>query len=640
VINLQQCLHGYERGHRLLASSVELPHAQADAMLDLTDLSGPREAVGFEAYLTGYPLVGTEYYVLAKTWLAYEMSRPGCVWTHSLLVSKGALADVSATSLNLAFRRPNVGDYARYKSPIELVPSERWSSGSAPFASKVLAALYLSAFSVWLPWSDSSSCESAILALWDQQWPSLRSAFAFSTGSFSPRQVNGRPLDLQVLPVTQLAAWSRQEHATNALEMAELPWSKRAAHDLESPGRLRRFLWEAGVGGRERYALLVEAVTATEQGDLISGFRTLDMANLSSSRLARAKRALLQIAPDLEDADLLRLIVQDELGSSPLPGGRRISTVVKHLLETEPSVAIRLAQQAIERPESPGAQRFLQSLAASFAVSDLPYMRDSDLPIFLALLRSRPSLAAAPALWMTSADVQQMIVGTIRPSTRDAEKITRAIVQAGSDPGFVWAANAWPAHVVRAVLDAAEAGRLNPGIRDAATRLAARHPSEVLQWARGRAAPGAGSLEFVADSSTISTAMHFAAVDSWLQWAVDESPKSDRAWGLLFGLALNWRGEAARALLAHSFRRLHDLAARSWLSDRSWSLIDDQVPHIGVFWDWDRCERLRRAVTSKFVEEKWDPAGLVDFAYSSEVDRDLTAAFREVKSGREFLKKR
>ena len=40
----------------------------------------------FVDYYTGYPLENGEKYVIAKTWYAYEMKRPGCVWTHSIVL--------------------------------------------------------------------------------------------------------------------------------------------------------------------------------------------------------------------------------------------------------------------------------------------------------------------------------------------------------------------------------------------------------------------------------------------------------------------------------------------------------------------------------------------------------------------------
>ncbi len=77
-------------------------------MLVLSDMSGPSMQPGFDEYLTAYPLPGAELFVFAKTWYAPEMQRPGCVWTHSLLILRSHIARVACASLLGAFRRPQL----------------------------------------------------------------------------------------------------------------------------------------------------------------------------------------------------------------------------------------------------------------------------------------------------------------------------------------------------------------------------------------------------------------------------------------------------------------------------------------------------------------------------------------------------
>ena len=85
-VPLQQTLHGYSEGHRLLASSIDLPTRDAKTVLMMSDASGPAATIGEEGYLTGYPLPESGHYALARTWAAPEMPRPGCVWTHTILI--------------------------------------------------------------------------------------------------------------------------------------------------------------------------------------------------------------------------------------------------------------------------------------------------------------------------------------------------------------------------------------------------------------------------------------------------------------------------------------------------------------------------------------------------------------------------
>src|SRR5579863_3201098 len=104
---IQQFLHGYSEGHRLLQGSLKLPNDLARLMLRMSDLSGSNVVSGFEQYITGYPLDSVSAYALAMTWYAPEMPRPGCVWTHTLAIPTPMLATISSLiSLTNLFKRP------------------------------------------------------------------------------------------------------------------------------------------------------------------------------------------------------------------------------------------------------------------------------------------------------------------------------------------------------------------------------------------------------------------------------------------------------------------------------------------------------------------------------------------------------
>ena len=52
---------------------------------------------GFESYLTAYPLPRSSLVAFARTWTAPEMPRPGCVWTHTLLIEQKEKTDPAYT---------------------------------------------------------------------------------------------------------------------------------------------------------------------------------------------------------------------------------------------------------------------------------------------------------------------------------------------------------------------------------------------------------------------------------------------------------------------------------------------------------------------------------------------------------------
>src|SRR2546427_10978485 len=125
-IQIDQALHGYSDGHRLVASSLKLSAEAQRTLLPMSDMSGPMMLSGFRNYLTGYPLVENEIYAFARTWYAHEMARPGCVWTHTLLIKTEAFSKIDDVRRLLRyFRRPDGSDsFPIYKSPIRFMQKE------------------------------------------------------------------------------------------------------------------------------------------------------------------------------------------------------------------------------------------------------------------------------------------------------------------------------------------------------------------------------------------------------------------------------------------------------------------------------------------------------------------------------------
>ncbi len=121
MISINQTLHGYANGHQMLASSCEWTLDERKRLDTLSDLNGQCDEKNFKDYYTGYPIAGGTQYVIAKTWYAEEMERPGCVWTHSLILSIEDVAHIqSVTKLLELFVRPSSHHFDGYKRMLQL----------------------------------------------------------------------------------------------------------------------------------------------------------------------------------------------------------------------------------------------------------------------------------------------------------------------------------------------------------------------------------------------------------------------------------------------------------------------------------------------------------------------------------------
>ncbi|NMM62216.1 hypothetical protein HBE96_05855 [Clostridium sp. P21] len=204
-ILIEQSLHGYANGHHLIASSINLSEKSKRKMEILSDLSGPEIQSGFEEYYTGYFLPDDNKAVLSYTWYAYEMQRPGCVWTQSVLIEPRDLCAIGANInqlINIFIRPNNSEGFIRYTKQV-LIKAEKDINTLSMDNTKLK---YL----IWAIWGNESP--SIILAensnyyakeliyLWTRHNKDMKQGFSFSTGSLAIRKFETETLNLQVVP--------------------------------------------------------------------------------------------------------------------------------------------------------------------------------------------------------------------------------------------------------------------------------------------------------------------------------------------------------------------------------------------------------------------------------------------------------
>lgn len=202
-------LHGYKLGHNYVQGSILLPSSHdMDKIATLSDWSEYVDKTGERDYITAYPLHDSPYYVIAKSWYAEEMRRPGCVWSHSLLIHRNDMMKiVDFRHLLTLFRRPDVGeeDFSSYSKTIGL--DERanfWSSkGYSSLTEAKIAELYAAMVSSQsisiLKEADNSELQELLLNLCNYLPTEMLWQRSFCSGTAIPRSYEGKPLSLQLV---------------------------------------------------------------------------------------------------------------------------------------------------------------------------------------------------------------------------------------------------------------------------------------------------------------------------------------------------------------------------------------------------------------------------------------------------------
>jgi len=616
-IVIDQALHGYRDGHRLLSSSLQPLGVDARTMLVLSDFSGPSTTTGQNGYLTGYPLEGSRKYVLARTWTAPEMPRPGCVWTHSLLIDFADLAALaSAIPLLGLFQRPaHPASHGTHANAIRLhpeAPPPTSALPTPPLASAIVSALYSEprrkiVAKTSVPIID----EMLLLEIWMQQWPRLRRSFRFCSAAGSDRSLKADAFDLQLVDSTDRLVMSRFPEAIQAVTSPSTLEVSLLVEDLrvKAPTRLRAFLKRVGgdvAGGRGAMLSLCQLHSALEDRStqqLTQAVRVLEELGPSQARIARglvAKRAI----GDLAHAD-------DTL----------FDFVVETAASDESALEATLADGGLGRMlwrRSPA--RFAAALGGNDA---LARVADAALPMLdirevVKGLRNAPEYAERfaaqlppllrePSFWRLPGTAS--LVAGLQLHPDDLVEVLAAIIIAGR--GDV-ARHAAEAHGARAMLGAMRVAGPQADVEvladwaaavaRARTEIAAELSSEVVSNRYALAALAAALDPDDVPNDYGEDPWYIAARSA--EGALPDAT-ADQLAGFLMSRGLGRRSKSASSLIRLTFDRIHEALGGGRLDARTASLLSRRFSW-GSWAEWDQCARLRYAVVYKFVDDRLD----------------------------------
>lgn len=209
----EQMVHGYDRGHQLLATSVNLVGEDQDRVTQLSDLSGLAYSTDIPSYLTCYPLPSQRFYAVARTWQDLEAPRAGCVLTHTILVPwdtwKDGLPVRSVLALHQRPQRNKNHDMLRALDLIPVVAGGDTSHSNFVDTEALLRSLFFrsSAPTVWL--TDRHDIEDEVSRLLDFLWPEARANFSVCTYALQERSLAGKPFNLLISPRTSISRFSK-----------------------------------------------------------------------------------------------------------------------------------------------------------------------------------------------------------------------------------------------------------------------------------------------------------------------------------------------------------------------------------------------------------------------------------------------
>ncbi|MDX1195650.1 hypothetical protein GOL96_32125 [Sinorhizobium medicae] len=616
-ILVHQTLHGYNDGHRLISSSMALDGADARIMLVMSDLSGPGVKPSPDGYLTGYPLEKSGRYVLARTWSAPEMPRPGCVWTHSLIIENADLAKLtSAQGLLEAFSRPEdpiTRPLYELSIPVPLEPRLDVSLRTER-ARALLHALYSFADRTIVSEADTNSPfedERVVTAIWMQQWPRLRRTFGFCTLSGMDRSGKGVTLDLQLAREHERQLLSKFPNAVFADGSDFTDELQPLLVDLVHPAKstLREFLRRTGgdVDGGRRAMLplckLHKSLLASHPPDLSSAVYALATLDGDGRRQARSVRMLvareaLKAADHIEDT-VLEFLLDTLEAIDPVEHANLLGQLGCVLWRRSP----RRFHSALLAGGFLGdaASRALEEMQPGQIVTGLEANGD----IAADIADRRPDLLVHTDFWEVP-DVPDALATRI--SERDIGAAALALLAAGRvGPAETIISRVNPVDLIGA-LESDEANPIAAGEWLAALCRNRNQTAAVL---------ATGLVRRISTVVTIARLSHPDEVpnaygdDPWLISLLAASgplnhSDQDFLAAFLLARALGRESRSQAELLQYSFTRVYKAFQERRFSSEVERLATWRLNGGGWF-VWDNCSRLRETVTGRFVDHELDP---------------------------------
>lgn len=654
-LEVHQALHGYgDDGHQLLRSSARLSSAHESQLLLLSDLSGPEFRPDFDGYLTGYGLNGSGYYVLARTWFASEMPRPGCVWTHSLLFRDEDLSRIRSLS-HLPFRRPVATDPSEvYEGTLRVELDGEWARvDPSPELKGVLSALYSGDSTVVVSAGSAAAQEQVVLAVFLQQWPRLRRSFRFCTGALLPRD---RSFDLVMTPREALLGVERREGfvvVTHEAASAGPSWLARALSDLSTPdSNYRLFLWRFGPdfsNGRRAFAFLTRTYiqisrSPDEQIDIPSLLDELQSIAPNPTDAQRLKAALFgDHAAFSFDADepILRWYLR---GTSSCLDAQTVAiqTRVERLARAAPNeLAALLLQSAGSDATNRCYEEFARACLAAVRSGALR-LRAWEADAILRLIAIAPEMVTSPEIWERSTEQQAQLFALVGPQiSNTATRLQLQVAFLKGDKSLLseLAFTSWPTESINALLAVLDEDHGFELPRQA--KVALLHSHDLLAAVVTEAQLGPGALRFCAaylDAG--SAAARSIPIVTWFPCArsgISLNEPSLELKASVFFLVMGLRATRVDAsrLVAESFMRVHEATSAERIANAEWNLIDRELPLPS--YGWDRCKWLVRGVVDRFVDRHWPVAEFTATFGASATWRRAVRHLRRSRGGLAYL---
>lgn len=649
---IEQTLHGYNKGHGLLASSFPMrPTDDSSLMSILSDWTGFRAESGEDSYMTFYPLEQGKKYAFAKTWYAPEMERPGCVWTHTLILDLENLdRNFDFRVLKEFFHRPLIDRYEEYSRKIEIkeFPKENSKTVFAHFDG--VAILFLLLFllcgndklTIYMEQEQESYADLCYYLL--QYLPIERlKKVALSTGSKSYRKVGDKDFTIQFTnnPI--------------CLSLTDAPWRERLNVDSFDEGL--RYIYTESQKDNDQLPSLIRLFSndISDQKDKYYAFAML-MKNLDLSihetkqvEYAEVLHLLKTYFPNNNEGELLKynflsekisnkfgkeedilyqisaLDSSDFLNQGYVKYGSRIISLDK---EKHSDFIVLIDNIAKLKKYNTFAVEALEYSIDTLEEKDLLGLILDNWENIYALLEDNEHFLSS-GMWLKLPTNQFNILLSLYINKDFSqftlwEALLNKILMSESSINESFATKIIDKveNAISIILNTANSDSF---IAPSLMQVSLSHINDILEWIENQDSINKRIENFILNSiNPVSAEVKQYHSMTWkVLRSIDDNTKSIEYYIYLYILAHNWKDEMSILLLKQSFLHIYIELSQNTLDDKLWSTIKGYTPQNKKIAKWDKCKILSYGLIVYLKECDYSIEKLSQFTTSIEVNKRL-----------------
>jgi hypothetical protein len=607
-------------------------------------------------------------FAIAKTWYANEMKRPGCVWTHTLMIQFADLPKVTNLEGLIAFfRRPEGPDDTQgydtrlmWEYPQRERRSHRdWLNFFEPsFLKQILWQLYTSTSEGLLVKSQSTNgYDKLCLMLWEQQWPRLRRSFSFCSGSIEPRSISRKPLNLQIVPTRTTIPGPFLDLMEAMGSVAEIDsqmlpnWVDLVNDDLCEPSLLREFLNNFGADVSPEpisFHLLAEAFLffggPKESMEKVLLFvseifpNPTEAANLKVNILETAKEGGRYFLPKYPEEEILFALATTKNAASFDYDKIGFTQRLVHFFLSNQKLSVQVLTQVIEGEPNIQGEKGMKAIADLLATENVDGVSWRFSNLVSVLLSLAPEIAYNPEFWKQNTRTESEIVHFLVRNVERNEVYWNRIVDIllaissainprvleGSVPSLPSAILDWIDQNPRHSLEGHWIAYLENNQR------------AVLEWFKFADLPSALAIELcVSLLDPNSLIVIEGGHEPWYRLiresrvAEDATAEADLQ-SFALALAFNLNGYGAVSLFQTCFETAYIQLSEDTMHPQLWNALEIHTKTLSKFQNWDKCKRLVRSLVDEVIAKGYDMQTIVDAFRNQDIRDRVLRRYRKV----------